>query len=95
MLAWYRELIALRKASPELNDSEPGNVSVTCDPEARSLVATRGSIQVLCNLGTKAYSFPLPGDGQILLSSRDGIAAREDVLDLPPDTVAIVKNVCL
>src|SRR5260370_30740686 len=28
MLAWYRDLISLRRATPYLNDSEPGNARV-------------------------------------------------------------------
>ncbi len=92
MLAWYRELIALRRATPELNDSEPGKTRAECDPVTRWIVVERGDIQILCNLATETNLLPLSWRGEILLSSRKGVKAREDTLELPPATVVIVKT---
>ncbi len=42
LLAWYRELIALRRARPELTDPWLDRIEVSYDEEARWLVAARG-----------------------------------------------------
>jgi maltooligosyltrehalose trehalohydrolase len=90
MLAWYRQLIALRRATPELNNSQPGSARVTCDPEERWLVMQRGPIQVICNLGAQAHRFPLLTGASILIGSRPAVELRDQTLIVPPDAVAIV-----
>ena len=90
MLAWYRELIALRKATPELNESEPGRTLVRCDEEARWLVVERGGVRVLCNLGATQHTFDLSSRGRVLLESRTSEQGN-GTLTLAPDAVAIVK----
>jgi len=92
MLAWYRKLIGLRKATPELNDSEPGKTRVAFDEEARWLVVRRADVQVLCNLGSKAHAFAHSSQGTILLASHEGVAADGVAVTLPPDSVAIVRS---
>ena len=92
MLGWYRKLIALRKSTPELNDSEPGRTRVAHDEEARWLVVRRGDIHVLCNLGVKAHAFAVPSRWTILLASREGVAGDGAAVTLPPDSVAIVRT---
>ena len=91
MLAWYRELIALRKSSPSLHDAEPGRTKVTFDSEARWLAMDRGSLRVLCNLGQGSQCFPLPPGSGLKLSSSPSVAIRNSELTLPPDSVAIVE----
>ncbi len=90
MLAWYRELITLRKGTPELNECEPDRTRVQYDEEARWLVVERGGIRVLCNLGESAHAFDFSSRVRVLLESQksDQESGR---LTLAPDVVAIVK----
>lgn len=91
MLLWYRELIALRRSSPSLHDSEPGNTKVLFDAEAKWLAVHRGPMRVVCNLGPEARSFPLPPGSGLRLASSPAVGIREGELTLPPDSVAIVE----
>jgi maltooligosyltrehalose trehalohydrolase len=47
LLAWYRELIALRRARPELTDPRLDRVSVSYDEDARWLVVARGRLLIV------------------------------------------------
>jgi maltooligosyltrehalose trehalohydrolase len=89
--AWYRDLIALRKTTPDLNSSEPGNAGVDFDPDAKWLVVKRGRILVLCNLGAQPHTFPLPAGATLLHVNMQGIEVRDGALFAPPDTAAIVR----
>jgi maltooligosyltrehalose trehalohydrolase len=93
MLAWYRDLIRLRRSTPALNDGEPGRTRVRCDANARWLEMERGSIRVLCNLGDRAQKFPAAKDTPVLLSSRAGVNSREGAIEVEPDSVVIVELV--
>ena len=65
ILRTYRELIALRRAEPELSDPWLGRVRVDCGVEAddnRWLVIHRGSSALVVNLGTEPCRVPLAGD---------------------------------
>ncbi|HEX6538477.1 MAG TPA: malto-oligosyltrehalose trehalohydrolase [Candidatus Dormibacteraeota bacterium] len=53
MLGWYRELIALRRATPGLRGGDARQVYTRCDPDARLLVYANAGIVVACNLGTE------------------------------------------
>jgi maltooligosyltrehalose trehalohydrolase len=74
MLTWYRALLALRRAEPELSDPRLDLVSVAYDAAARWVVVTRGSLRVVGNLAASAQSGPvdLPV-GEALLSSSDDV----------------------
>jgi len=91
MLAWYRGLIHLRRSTPSLNDGEPGHTRVTCDEQDKWLTMERGIIQVYCNLGTSAHSFAVKPRGELVLASRTGLRVDDGALELPPDTVAVIR----
>ena len=90
MLAWYRELIRLRRSIPCLNDGTAGKTRVAYSEEAKWLRMERGTVGVICNLGEVDRSFPLPLGTSVLLASRGIEAAESDAVVLPPDTVAVV-----
>jgi maltooligosyltrehalose trehalohydrolase len=91
MQAWYRELIRLRRQTPSLNRGEPGNAQVMFAEAGRWFTLKRGEIQVHCNLGTHEHRFPTPVGSSLLLASHPGIAIRDSVVPVPPDTAAIVR----
>ncbi|MEU9186774.1 malto-oligosyltrehalose trehalohydrolase [Streptomyces sp. NPDC048484] len=59
VLAWYRELIALRHAQPDLTDPDLADVKVAYDENARWLAFRRGDVRVAVNLGKERAAIPL------------------------------------
>jgi maltooligosyltrehalose trehalohydrolase len=91
MLAWYRELIRLRRATLELNCGEPGQTRVLCSEEGKWLEMRRGAIRVLCNLSGESRMFPMAEGSRVLLSSAEA-EVRIDSVWVPPDAVIIVRT---
>jgi len=89
-LAWYRQLIALRRAEPELTDDRLDYGMVRYDAQAGWLVVQRGSIRVACNLGETAHTVPLDSTPGVLAQSGT-IAVRSGELSLGPDAVVILR----
>ncbi|WP_445397055.1 malto-oligosyltrehalose trehalohydrolase [Streptomyces sp. LE64] len=56
--AWYRELIALRRAQPDLTDTDLTAVRVMCDETARWIAFRRGDVRVVVNAGPDAVVVP-------------------------------------
>ncbi|MEY2590455.1 MAG: maltooligosyltrehalose trehalohydrolase [Acidimicrobiaceae bacterium] len=71
LLEWYRSLLSLRRARPDLCDPRPERVSVTFDEDERWLVLTRGATDVVVNLASETVTIPLPTHPhrELLLSS--------------------------
>ncbi len=88
MLAWYRELIALRRATPALLDGDRAGVRVSHDVERGCLTVSRGPVTVAANLGREARRVPL--DGDMRLAWPPDIRLRDGAVDLPPDGVCVV-----
>src|SRR6185312_1542404 len=64
LLDWYRDLIALRRARPDLADPGFAGVSVACDEERRWLVVRRGGLRVAANLSPEPRAIPLEGEAR-------------------------------
>ncbi|HEX4285642.1 MAG TPA: malto-oligosyltrehalose trehalohydrolase [Terracidiphilus sp.] len=92
MLRWYRALIELRRTTPSLNVGEPGNARATFDEGTRWLRIERGSISVVCNLGSATCEFDVNEQTALLLASRAEVKATGGKLVLPPDSVVVVKK---
>ena len=69
MLAWHRDLLALRRSRPELSNGDRLAVEVSYDESARWLVVRRGAVVVACNLSDRAQVVPVPDGGRVLLAS--------------------------
>ena len=91
MLLWYRKLIELRHSTPCLNNGEPGNTAVAYSEEQKWIRMTRGSIVVACNLNGETQSVPIDRSAKLMFGSRNDVAVEEDRLNLPPDSVAILR----
>ena len=92
MLEWYRSLIALRRAVPELRDGRRDAVAVACDEDARWLRMTRGPVTLAFALD-RAADIPLeerPGD--LALASTPDADTSERTIHLPADSVAIFRR---
>ena len=92
MLAWYKQLLQLRRSSPSLNDGDMGHVRVAFDETLRWLRMERGLVTVLCNLGDEAVELDNPAGFPLLLASRADAHAGERKILLPPNTLAILSG---
>ncbi|HEX5370542.1 MAG TPA: malto-oligosyltrehalose trehalohydrolase [Dehalococcoidia bacterium] len=89
MLSWYRDLIALRRSTPELTDGRLAEVEVSYDEGARTLTMRRGSIMLCLNLGPETVLEVPPS--KLLITSDPGADPSGRGLSLPPDSVAILQ----
>jgi maltooligosyltrehalose trehalohydrolase len=86
VLGWYRALIALRRARPELTGPQ---ISVSFDEEGRWLIMDRGATRVLVNFGEDDQV--LPDGGELLLATSDEVRAEGGGLRLPGRSAAVVS----
>lgn len=91
MRAWYRDLMRLRRSTPDLNDGEPGHTNVAFDEQQQWLRMARGSIVVFCNLGPEPHAFALAASSELLLASEPAISVRGSAITLPADSAAILR----
>ena len=92
LLAWTRDLIALRRARPELSDGHRDRTSVSYDEDERWLVVRRGRVAVVANLADVRRSVPVAGSPQaVLLTSERGFTYADGRVELAPESVAIVE----
>jgi maltooligosyltrehalose trehalohydrolase len=90
---WHQRLIALRRQEPDLGTGRLDRVRVRFSDEQRWLVLYRGSIAVFCNLAAEARAMQLePGPYEVLLSSSPGAVIHDELIELPPDSIAILKR---
>jgi maltooligosyltrehalose trehalohydrolase len=90
VLAWYRELAALRRRVPALRDPRPGTSGVDVDEEAGALTVQRGNVRVFVNLGRQDRTFPDVPGAELLAASDAGVVRQAGGVRLPPDTLAVV-----
>jgi maltooligosyltrehalose trehalohydrolase len=90
MLAWYRDLIALRRRTPDLADGRLDRIEVDTDEEQRWLVLRRPSSVVAANLATEQRTVAVDATS-VLLASAD-VELRGGNLTLPPESVAILAR---
>lgn len=97
ILAWYRELIALRRTLPDLREPRLERTRVTVDEVARWLVLQRGDVVVATNLGDAARPVPLPdGPARALrLASDASVRLENGAVVLGPDAVAVLAPAAL
>lgn len=67
MLAWYRDLISLRRANANLRDGSPGSTSVTTERDGKVLRIQRGPHTLIVNLSESAID--ITGERVVLTSS--------------------------
>jgi maltooligosyltrehalose trehalohydrolase len=91
-LAWYRDLILLRRSEPSLHDA--GLYDLTCefDEDDAWLIIVRGPVSVFCNLSSRQRSFHLSLTPTILLSSSDDTTCSDGTLHLVHDSIIILKS---
>ena len=58
----YQQLIALRRSEPDMADPWLDHLRVDYDEDRRWVVMHRGSLAIVCNLGTEAVDVPVTGE---------------------------------
>ncbi|MFE3677559.1 malto-oligosyltrehalose trehalohydrolase [Streptomyces griseus] len=99
LLAWYRELIALRRMLPDLHDPDLASVKTAFDEDARWFAYRRGDLRVVVNLAGGPAAIPL-GLGRHRRSGGRVLAAWEPVeapgadgvLRLPPESCVVLAD---
>jgi malto-oligosyltrehalose trehalohydrolase len=93
ILAWYRELIALRRARPELTDPRLDRVHADFDEDARWIMVCRGRLRIVANLGSQAAQLPLGQRGVgVLAASSSGVAINQDTVAVPTAAFAVIET---
>ncbi|MFE3945549.1 malto-oligosyltrehalose trehalohydrolase [Streptomyces sp. NPDC059118] len=97
--AWYRELIALRRALPDLRDPDLASVRTAHDEEARWLAYRRGDLRIAVNLGGRAATIPLGGGrrrggGDRVVAAWEPVEApgADGLLRLPPESCVVLAD---
>ena len=90
LLAWHRDLLALRHRVPALRDADRSAVRVEHDPASGWIRVSRGPITVVANLGTEAVSVEVEGDAR--LAWPPSIVPTDGRATIPPDGVVIVET---
>ncbi len=93
LLAWYTELIALRRARAELADPRLDQVQVDYDEDARWLVFQRGGLRIAASLGPGTMRLPLAAPGTaVLAASVPGVKIDGDTVVMPGAAFAVVET---
>ena len=93
LLQWYRELIALRRARPELTDPRLGRVHVDYDEAERWLVVRRGRLRVVANLGPRGQRVSLDRPvAAVLAASVTGVTADSGVIAVPATSITVIET---
>ncbi|MFB7943957.1 malto-oligosyltrehalose trehalohydrolase [Kitasatospora phosalacinea] len=95
LLLWYRELIRMRRAAPELADGDLAAVLVRHDAAAGWLAVHRGRYRVLVRLGGGPQPLPVPLEGELVAleaSFGEVAAGPGGAVLLGPDAVAVVRT---
>jgi maltooligosyltrehalose trehalohydrolase len=87
MLEWYRQLIALRRNSRELQSTE---AKVTLNEAEEVLVMQRGGIAVMCNFSSCVRTVRPGGGADLLLRSSADTMHQGDASVLSPSSVTVV-----
>ncbi|MVO86336.1 DUF3459 domain-containing protein [Streptomyces sp. p1417] len=92
VLAWYRDLIALRRSRPDLTDPDLAAVRVVHDEAARWCVVRRGDLRIAVNLGGAAASVPAGAPHARVLAAWEPVEApgADGALRLPAESCAVL-----
>jgi len=92
MLDWYRKLIALRHATPDLTDPDLSHVQIRFSEQEPWLVMERGTVTVAFSLALNLIQIEVRSNSTIALASSPVIQLDKGILTLPPDSITILKT---
>ena len=89
MLAWYRQLLALRRSEPDLHDPSQ---RARASHHDGVLTVQRGRIRLHANLGSGPHTVPRAGEDQVVLAFPDRIDTGGREVVLPVDSVVLLTT---
>ncbi|OBA77751.1 malto-oligosyltrehalose trehalohydrolase [Mycobacterium sp. 1164966.3] len=89
LLGLYRDLIALRRAEPDLADPWLEHLTVDYDEAERWIMLRRGRLSIACNLGAEPVTVPIAGE---LVLAWDRPAIGDGTTELPGHSFAILRT---
>jgi maltooligosyltrehalose trehalohydrolase len=92
LLAWYSQLISLRRSRPALCDPRLDSVLVDVDEAVSTIAVRRGPLELLVNLGASEHRFALRSHATILAAFDDRVRIDRDAVLVPPDGIAIIDD---
>ncbi|MCX4765712.1 malto-oligosyltrehalose trehalohydrolase [Streptomyces sp. NBC_01275] len=94
VLAWYRELIALRRRLADLTDPDLADTKVAYDAQARWLAFRRGDVRVAVNLGKEPAALPLGPHPARVLAAWEPVQAPgpDGLLHVPAEACVILEQ---
>ncbi|MGW0941224.1 malto-oligosyltrehalose trehalohydrolase [Streptomyces sp. NPDC002623] len=94
VLAWYRELIALRHTTADLTDPDLADIKVAHDAQARWLAFRRGDVRVAVNLGKEPAAIPLGPRPARVLAAWEPVAVPgpDGLLQLPGEACVVLEQ---
>jgi maltooligosyltrehalose trehalohydrolase len=90
LLRTYRDLIALRRARPELSDPWLDRLDVEVDETARTVVLHRGALRVVVNLGRAAAEVAVGAPVREVLLAGGSLEPGGIAVRLPAESFAVV-----
>jgi maltooligosyltrehalose trehalohydrolase len=91
LLAWYRELIALRHSRAELSDPDLAGVHVGYDETDRWLVMRRDGLRVIANLSERTQRLATgAAQGLVLAASKGGVSVAGGNCSMPPVSLTVL-----
>jgi maltooligosyltrehalose trehalohydrolase len=90
LLDWHRSLISLRRSTPALQQGSLDHLSVEFSERDSWLSLYRQSVAVICNFSPLHRTIPVRLSGQPVLSSSPTFALKEQVVELPSESVLIL-----
>jgi maltooligosyltrehalose trehalohydrolase len=90
MLRWYTDLIALRRAEPDLTSGELGSTRADHDDDGGWFVLHRGAVAVVLVLGAESVTFDLGAEE--LLASWEPTTLDAGRVTVPGRSVAVVRT---
>jgi maltooligosyltrehalose trehalohydrolase len=92
MLAWYKQLIQLRRSSRGLADGRMDQLQVTFDEGAKWLLIRRGDIEVACNFADHSNTIQVTSNGTDPICSEPAISVKPGSVEMPAESVAIFQD---
>jgi maltooligosyltrehalose trehalohydrolase len=90
---WYRQLIILRRCTPDFENGRLDVDAVRFDEEARWMSVRRGESQIFCNFAQTPQRLQIAQDAtrmRVSLASKPQVRLERAAIDLPPVSVAIL-----
>jgi maltooligosyltrehalose trehalohydrolase len=94
LLGWYKRLIEIRRAEPDLRDPRRERTAAHFDEQARWFVLDRGALTLVTNLGTARADVPIAGTPvEVLAASESGFAYGDGGVSLDGASAVLLRRI--